>query len=72
MIKMKNLIRVVFLSVVSFGVFAQEVITASAISLNEAIESLENKAKEEDSTIVKITSAGGKNYLRASAIIERN
>ncbi|MDR5609525.1 MULTISPECIES: hypothetical protein [unclassified Arsenophonus] len=72
MMKMKNLIIVVFLSVVSFGVFAQEVITASAISLNEAIENLENKAKEKDSTIVKITSAGGQNYVRASAIIEKN
>lgn len=72
MMKMKNLIIVVFLSVVSFGVFDQEVITASAISLNEAIENLENKAKEKDSTIVKITSAGGQNYVRASAIIEKN
>lgn len=72
MMKMKNLIIVVFLSVVSFGVFDQEVITASAISLNEDIENLENKAKEKDSTIVKITSAGGQNYVRASAIIEKN
>ncbi|HGJ5858254.1 MAG TPA: hypothetical protein ACHBX6_00745 [Arsenophonus nasoniae] len=72
MIKMKNLIVMFFLFVISFGVFAQEVITGSAISLNEAIENLENKAKEKDSTIVKITSAGGQNYVRASAIIEEN
>lgn len=72
MIKMKNLIIMVFLFVISFGVLSQEVITASAISLNEAIENLENKAKEKDSTIVKITFAGGKNYIRASAIIEKN
>ncbi|RXK32907.1 hypothetical protein BBD39_09590 [Arsenophonus endosymbiont of Bemisia tabaci Asia II 3] len=72
MMKMKNLIIVVFLSVVSFSVFAQEVIIASVISLNEAIENLENKAKEKNSTIVKITSAGGKNYVRASDIIARN
>uniref|UniRef100_A0A3B0M1T4 Multiple stress resistance protein BhsA n=1 Tax=Arsenophonus endosymbiont of Trialeurodes vaporariorum TaxID=235567 RepID=A0A3B0M1T4_9GAMM len=58
MMKMKNIIIVIFLSIVSFGVFAQEVITASAISLNDAIKNLDNKAKEKDSIIVKITSAG--------------
>ncbi|HGJ5876488.1 MAG TPA: hypothetical protein ACHBX0_09015 [Arsenophonus sp.] len=57
---MKNLILVVFLSVISFGVLAKEVITASAISLNEAITNLENKAKEKNYSIVKTTSAGEK------------
>ncbi|MFV9996628.1 MAG: hypothetical protein AB8W37_00620 [Arsenophonus endosymbiont of Dermacentor nuttalli] len=71
MIKIKNLILVVFLSVILFGVLAKEIITASAISLNETIANLENKAKEKNSSIVKITSAGGKNYVRASAIIEK-
>lgn len=72
MMKMRNLIRVVFLSVVLFSVFAKVVITASVIALNEAIESLENKAKEKYSTIVKITFVGGENYVRASSIIEIN
>lgn len=72
MINMKNIIILVFLFIISFGVLAKEVITASTISLNEAIVNLENKAKERDSTIVKITSAGGQNYVRASAIVEKN
>lgn len=60
-----------FLCVIIFPATAQpQVITANGSTLDQAIEKIEEKAQRMGSTINKITSAGGKNYIHASAIIE--
>lgn len=68
---LKRFVTAAFLSVVAFSAVAHtKSISANGATLDQAVRNLEIKAQQEGGVIKKITSAGGKNHVHATAVIE--
>lgn len=61
----------VFFSSISISAFSTpQVLSASGIGIDEAIQAVEKKANKDGKKIIKIIGASGENVTRVSALVE--
>lgn len=61
----------IFFSSVSISAFSTpQVLSASGIGLDDAIQSVEQKAAKDGKKVIKIIGASGENLIRVSALVE--